>query len=95
MIKPLSDEAIRTITDKVEEDYECVEMTQAEWEVKCLSTIAQEAHDNALRQVFEWGLEICPHWSGESTREVGVMKRDCSLCWQELKREGGSVNEQN
>ena len=34
-----------------------------------------------IREVVEWGLEACPHWSGEWTRKVGVSKRDCSLCW--------------
>lgn len=44
---------------------------------------AQRA-DTVLKMI-EWGLEICPHWADESTKEVGIMKRDCSLCWQELK----------
>ena len=35
-------------------------------------------------RITAWGLEICPHWAGKPTREVGVMKRDCSQCWQAL-----------
>jgi len=29
-------------------------------------------------RIIAWGLEDCPHWAG-------IMKRDCSLCWQALK----------
>ncbi len=41
--------------------------------------------EKGRQQVVEWGLERCPHWEGEATRDVGVMKRDCSQCWAELQ----------
>ncbi len=36
-------------------------------------------------RIIKWGAEICPHWSEGSTREVGVIKHDCSQYWQALK----------
>ena len=47
----------------------------------------EEAKKQERERIIAWGLEICPHWSEGKTKEVGVLKRDCSLCWQALKEE--------
>jgi len=39
------------------------------------------------KKIMEWGLEVCPHWAEGNTKEVGVLKRDCSLCWRALSEE--------
>jgi len=50
-----------------------------------IQLIISLTQQNVAKEIIVWGLEVCPHWSGKETREVGVMKRDCSLCWRELK----------
>ncbi len=47
----------------------------------------EEARKQERERIVTWGIEVCPHWSGKQTREVGVIKRDCSLCWQALRKE--------
>lgn len=42
--------------------------------------IRQAAHDNAIRQVIEWGEEDCPHG-----KQLKTTKQFCPRCWQELK----------
>lgn len=46
-----------------------------------------EAKREEKERIIAWGLERCPHWSGAETVAVGIIKRDCSLCWKELKEE--------
>ncbi len=38
-------------------------------------------------RIIQWGIEPCPHWAEGSTKEVGIIKRDCSLCWRALGEE--------
>ena len=40
-----------------------------------------------LKMVIAWGVEPCPHWYMHP--EVGVIKRDCSQCWQALTKLAG------
>jgi len=46
----------------------------------------KQAREDERKRIIAWGLEACPHWSGKETREIGVIKRDCSLCWQALQQ---------
>ncbi len=90
MINPLSDEAI---LEAIAKGYEVIE--GVEMRVIYARAIAQAAHDNVLRQVAEWGKELCFDHNGAQRREQkwSVKRRECSLCWQELSK-GGKINEQ-
>jgi len=48
--------------------------------------IRAETIKEERERIIKWGLEICPHWDGAQTKEVGIIKRDCSLCWQALEK---------
>ena len=52
-----------------------------------IEPLIEEAKKQERERIIAWGLELCPHWSDERTRDVRIMKRDCSLCWQALKEE--------
>lgn len=60
-------------------------INQAEEILVLFDTELEVAKREERERIIAWGLEICPHWSGKQTREVGIIKRDCSLCWQALK----------
>lgn len=45
------------------------------------SLIRQEERE----RIIKWGIGLCPHWADWPTKDVGVIKRDCSLCWQALE----------
>ncbi len=47
--------------------------------------IAREAERNIREQMMEWGEEDCPH-AFKPKRSDNWMKRECSECWQELKK---------
>lgn len=85
-MKILSEEAIRNIIEKAEEEYEDIEMTDAEWEEKRWSIIAQAQLEDTLRQVVEWGEEDCPH--KKEGWHTPRWRSECLKCWQELKQEG-------
>jgi len=88
MIKPLSPEAIKNILLEVANIY-----YDAEVDVTVSHTrLAQEAQRDTLRQVAEWGIEICtehlPKWQGHVDLMGGVLsRRECPKCWQELKEQ--------
>lgn len=48
-----------------------------------LEAIAQEAHQNCLRQVVEWGDEPCSN--SKHSSPILQKKRNCSDCWRELR----------
>lgn len=50
-----------------------------------LPDLLKEAEEQERERIIAWGLEPCPHWVDGATKEVGVMRRDCSQCWQALK----------
>lgn len=39
-----------------------------------------------VERIFAWAIEPCPHWADVNEK---VIKRDCALCWQELKKQEG------
>ena len=92
MIKPLSDEAIIIAVcgecpfEGKYTDEDCHACQRQ------LKAIAQEAQRDTLRQVAEWGIEICtehlPKWQGHVDLMGGVLsRRECPKCWQELKEQ--------
>ena len=82
MIKRLSDEVV----------WDLVGESATTWE-EDLVIVAKASHDNAVRQVVEWGNDTCPHdIFGEGTK---CLKHACDMCWQELKEAGGEHEWEN
>ncbi len=47
-----------------------------------VQAVAQEAHQNALRQVVVWGEVVCYEHKPSMKK-----RRRCDKCWQELKKQ--------
>lgn len=49
--------------------------------------VVRKAEDELLKQVIEWGEEDCPHHDERAAQRNYDKKRECPLCWQELKKQ--------
>ena len=76
----LTGEEIRVINDKVEEEYEDIEMTDAEWEEKRYSIISKA---QAKKVVDELGVCLCSCTEDEE----GITYRVPFKKWQALLEE--------
>jgi len=53
---------------------------------KAVDEAADTATDKAVKKVIEWGDEICPHILTQIVDGAETTKRECSVCWQALKK---------
>ena len=78
MIEQLNAKEIKRRLEEIQpEGFNWSDTTDSEM-IKFLA-IAQEAHQNALREVYDWGNEYCSKFS--------CLRRHCDHCWQELKKQ--------
>ena len=82
----LSDEDIKEILEAF--GYEDEELERI-FKFSGVQAVAHASHDNCLRQMVEWGDELCLDHNGEQRKEQGwkVRRRECLGCWQELQEE--------
>jgi len=72
-------------SQEIAELKEQIEYMHDVWEI--LIEVTEAECQERVERIFEWSLEPCPHW--HMYPDVGVIKRDCSLCWQALKEKEG------
>ena len=80
MIKPLSDEDIEAAYKKGEDRSHYLTSN-----IEGKRAVARKAEQEILEQVIEWGDEPCV--STKHTPPLLKKKRNCTECWQELKKQ--------
>ena len=78
------DKESRLLTDEETEGiyFDCGQLYSPS--LNYLTERLRQAQDTkSVKAIIEWGAEPCPHWADVTEK---VIKRDCGLCWQALKR---------